>query len=123
MSSVELPKDLPYGIWLYMKQPRCWCVNLTYLKPDCFLVDPPTEPFIKELHVLAGMDTPVSLNKLMWYFYNGSPPHGVDVKDPLDILFIAVGDYKDKSLSDLLRFNLTSEEWSKVGQTMPLLPA
>jgi hypothetical protein len=123
MSSVKIFENLPYGIWLYMKQPHCWRVDLTYLKPDCFLVDPPTEPFMKELHVLAGMNESVNLDKLTWYFYNGSPPHGVDVKDPLDILFIAVGEYKDKSLSDLLRFNLPSEEWSKVGQKMPLPPA
>jgi hypothetical protein len=123
MSSVELPKDLPYGIWLYMKQPRCWRVDLTYLKPDWFLVAPPVEPFMKELNVMAGMNEPVNLDKLVWYFYNGSSPHGVDVKNPLEILFVATGEYKDKSLSDLLRFNLTSEDWSKVGQTMPLLPA
>jgi hypothetical protein len=123
MSSVELPKDLPYGIWLYMKQPRCWRVDLTYLKPDCFIVYTPRELCMKELHVIAGMDTPVNLDKLVWYFYNGSPPYGVDVKSPLEILFVARGEYKDKSLSDLLRFNLTSEDWSKVGQTMPLLSA
>ena len=78
---------------------------------------------MKELNVMAGMNEPVNLDKLVWYFYNGSSPHGVDVKNPLEILFVATGEYKDKSLSDLLRFNLTSEDWSKVGQTMPLLPA
>jgi len=93
------------------------------LKPDWYLVDPPTDSFLKELHVIAGMDTPVSLDKLVWYFYNGCPPIiGDDVKPPLEILFVAIGEYKDKSLSDLLTLNLPSEEWKKVGQKVPLLP-
>jgi hypothetical protein len=59
----------------------------------------------------------------MWYFYSGCPPIiGDDVKPPLKILFVAIGEYKDKSLSDLLTLNLPPEEWKKVGQKMPLIP-
>jgi hypothetical protein len=123
MSTVELLNNLQPGTWLYIKLPHCWRVDLTYLKPDWFLVDPPTDSYMKELHVIAGMNEPVNLDKLIWYFYNGCPPYGSDVKDPVEILFIATGEYKDKSLSDLLHLNLSSEEWKKVGQKMPVLPA
>ena len=121
MSSVELPKDLPYGIRFYMKLPYCWRVDLIYLKPDWFLVDAPTDSFLKELYVMAGMDVPVNLDKLVWYFYSGTPPLIIadHVKSPLDILFVTIGEYKDKSLSNLVDLNLPLEEWKKVGQTAP----
>jgi hypothetical protein len=64
---------------------------------------------------MAGMNEPVNLEKLTWYFYNGCPPVGVDVKDPLEILFVETGVYKDKCLSDLLHLSLPLEEWKKVG--------
>ena len=123
MSFIELLNNLQPNTWLYMKLPHCWRVDVIYFRPDCFTVDPPTDSYMKELHLIAGMNTPVNLDKLIWYFYNGCPPYGVVVKDPMEIFFIATGEYKDKRLSDLSAFNLPSEEWKKVGQTVPVLPA
>jgi hypothetical protein len=114
--SVEMFNEVPNGTQFYLTYEHCWRVNVTYVAPNRFIVDKPTDPFLIELNEMIGMHVPVSLEKLMWYFHQGTSPLAGDkiqAKSVSNFFFITTGFYKDRSISQLMSLRIHPEDWNR----------